>query len=81
MNHWHLESIAELHRQEILLEMNKIRLEKEVTRFLQPGQFARTMVSVGSWMVAFGERLQARYAGPWSEAPRPIHHGLYTASR
>ncbi len=82
MNNWHLEVMAELHRKQILGAMRQIRLEQEAQKgnSFQPGRFARGMVSVSLWMIAFGEQLHKRYAGPWTEV-QPTRHNFSANSR
>lgn len=66
MNHWHVEFMAEDHRQEILKEVEHIRLEKLAlqSRVYRPGLFARTMFSFANWMISAGKQLRKRYEIP-----------------
>ena len=82
MDQWSLEIMAELHRKRLVQSMDEIRLEQEAERAnpFHPGRFARTMVFVSLWMIAFGEQLHKRYAGPWSEA-RATQPRLSTEAR
>lgn len=58
-----LEVMAEERRRELIHAMCQIRLEQEVDRSsFRPGWFARGMISVGAWMIAWGGQLQRRYA-------------------
>ena len=66
MYHWNDEFMAEYHRQEILNEVEHIRLEKLVAsvRVYRPGVFARTMFSFANWMISTGKHLRKRYEIP-----------------
>ena len=63
MNSRHDEFMAEYHRQEILSEMEQIRLEKIAvkSRVYRPGLFERTMFNFANWMISKGRQLQKRY--------------------
>ena len=82
MNNWHLEVMAELHRERLLDAMRQIRLEQTAQKgnASHPRRYARAMVAVSLWMITFGERLQKRYAGPWTEA-QPAQPKFSTNSR
>jgi len=82
MNNWHLEVMAELHRKRLVDVMRQIRLEQEAQKgnAFHPGRYARAMVAVSLWMIAFGEQLHRRYAGPWTEV-RPAQPGFSINSR
>ena len=66
MNHWHDEFMAEYHRQQILDEVDQIRLEKLAlkSRLYRPGWFERTMFNFANWMIATGKQLRKRYEVP-----------------
>ena len=66
MNHWHDEFMAEYHRQEILDQVEQIRLEKIAvrSRVYRPGLFERTMFNFANWMISTGKQLRKRYEIP-----------------
>ena len=66
MNNWNNEYMAEYHRQEILNEVEKIRLEKlaVTSRVYRPGLFERTMFNFANWMISTGKQLRKRYEIP-----------------
>ncbi len=66
MNHWNDEFMAEYHRQEILDEVEQIRLEKMAvkSRVYRPGLFERTMFNFANWMISTGKHLRKRYEVP-----------------
>ena len=66
MNHWNDEFMAEYHRQEILSEIEQIRLEKIAvsSRVYRPGLFERTMINFANWMISTGKQLRKRYEIP-----------------
>jgi hypothetical protein len=66
MNHWNDEFMAEYHRQEILSEIEQIRLEKLAvkSRVYRPGLFERTMFNFANWMISTGKQLRKRYETP-----------------
>jgi hypothetical protein len=66
MNYWHDEYMAEYHRQEILDQMEQIRLEKLVagSRPYRPGLFERAMFNFANWMISTGKQLRERYEIP-----------------
>jgi len=66
MYHWSDEFMAEDHRQEILNEVEHIRLEKLVasSHLYRPGIFARTMFNFANWMISTGKQLRKRYEIP-----------------
>jgi hypothetical protein len=66
MNHWNDEFMAEYHRQEILNEVEQIRLEKLAVKFrvYRPGLFERTMFNFANWMISTGKQLRKRYEIP-----------------
>ena len=66
MNHWNDEFMAEYHRQEILNEVEQIRLEKIAvkSRVYPPGLFERTMFNFANWMISTGKQLRKRYEIP-----------------
>jgi hypothetical protein len=66
MNNWNNEYMAEYHRQEILNEVEQIRLEKIAvkSRVYRPGLFERTMFNFANWMISTGKQLRKRYEIP-----------------
>ena len=66
MNNWHDEFMAEYHRQEILNQVEQIRLEKIAvkSRVYRPGLFERTMFNFANWMISTGKQLRKRYEVP-----------------
>jgi hypothetical protein len=66
MNHWQDEFMAEYHRQEILDQVEQIRLEKIAvkSRVYRPGLFERTMFNFANWMISTGKQLRKRYEVP-----------------
>jgi hypothetical protein len=73
MNHWHNEFMAEYHRQDILKQVEHIRLEEIAvkSRLYRPGFFTRTMFSFANWMISTGKQLRKRYtrSSPVDEVP------------
>jgi hypothetical protein len=79
MNHWHDEFMAEYHRQEILNEVEHIRLEKIAvrSRIYRPGLFERSMFNFANWMISTGKQLRKRYEIPTvdcSKSPTSFAH-------
>jgi hypothetical protein len=79
MNHWHDEFMAEYHRQEILNEVEQIRLEKIAvkSRVYHPGLFERSMFNFANWMIFTGKQLRKRYEIPTvdcSKSPTSFAH-------
>jgi hypothetical protein len=66
MNHWQTEKMAEFHRQDILNDIEQIRLANLATqsRVYRPGLFTRTMHSFAVWMITTGKELHNRYEIP-----------------
>ena len=66
MNNWHNEFMAEYHRQEILEEVEQIRLERLAlkSRVYRPRFFERTMFNFANWMISSGKQLRKRYEVP-----------------
>ncbi len=66
MNNWHDEFMSEYHRQEILKEVEHIRLEKVAlqSRVYRPRVFERTMFRFANWMISTGKELRKRYEVP-----------------
>ena len=66
MYHWNDEFMAEYHRQEILDQVEQIRLEKlaVTSRVYRPGLFERTMFNFANWMISTGKQLRKRYEIP-----------------
>ena len=66
MNNLHPEFMAEYRRQEILMEAEKIRMEKIAlqARPYRPRVFERTMFNFANWMIATGKQLRKRYEVP-----------------
>ena len=73
MNNWHDDFMAEYHRQDILQEVEHIRLERIAlrSRVYRPGVFERTMFNLANWMIATGKQLRKRYEVPCAECPTP----------
>ena len=73
MNNWHNEFMAEYHRQDILKEIEHIRLETLAikSRVYRPGLFERTMFSLANWMIVKGKQLRKRYEVPCVDCPTP----------
>ena len=73
MNNWHNEFMAEYHRQDILKDVEHIRLEELAIRshVYRPGFFARTMFSFANWMISTGKQLRKRYEVPCVDCPTP----------
>ena len=73
MNNWHDEFMAEYHRQDILKEVEHIRLEGIAvkSRLYRPGFFARTMFNFANWMISTGKQLRKRYEVPCVDCPTP----------
>lgn len=66
MNNWHLETMAEYHRQQILAEAEHIHLEKITlqSRVYRPRFFAQTIFRFANWMISTGKQLRKRYEVP-----------------
>jgi hypothetical protein len=66
MNNWHNEFMAEYHRQQILEEVDHIRLERLAlkSRVYRPGLFEWSMFSFANWMISTGKQLRRRYEIP-----------------
>lgn len=66
MNNWQNEYLAEYHRQQILDDIEHIRLEDMAmqSRVYRPRFFARTMFSFANWMISTGKNLRKRYEIP-----------------
>jgi hypothetical protein len=66
MNNWNNEYMAEYHRQEVLDQVEQIRLEKLVvsSHAYRPGVFERTMFNFANWMISTGKQLRKRYEIP-----------------
>lgn len=66
MYNWQNEFMAEDRRQELLQEMEQIRLEKLAlkSRLYRPGLFERTMFNFANWMISTGKQLRKRYEIP-----------------
>jgi hypothetical protein len=73
MNHWHNDFMAEYHRQQILEEVEHIRLEKLAvrSRVYRPGLFARSMFRFANWMISTGKQLRRRYEVPAVNCSKP----------
>jgi len=66
MNNWHTEYMAEYRRQQILEDVEHIRLENS-TRSVhpyRPSLFTRTMYNLANWMIHTGKELRKRYEIP-----------------
>jgi len=66
MNNWQNEYLAEYHRQQILEQVEQIRLEEIAmkSRVYRPRFFARTMFTFANWMISTGKQLRQRYEIP-----------------
>jgi len=66
MNHWHDEYMAEYRRQNIIKEVEQIRLEELAlkSRVYRPGLLTRTMFNFANWMITTGKQLRKRYEVP-----------------
>jgi hypothetical protein len=66
MNNWTNEYMAEYHRQEILEQVEQIRLEKfaVTSHVYRPRLFERTMFNFANWMISTGKQLRKRYEIP-----------------
>ncbi len=66
MNIWQNDFMVESHRQQIVEEIEEIRLERLAlkSRVYRPGLFARTMYNFANWMIATGKQLRKRYEVP-----------------
>lgn len=73
MYNWQNEFMAEYHRQELLQEMEQIRLEKLAlkSRVYRPGLFERTMFNFANWMISTGKQLRKRYEIPTVHCNHP----------
>ena len=73
MNNWTQEFMAEYHRQDILKEVEHIRLERIAlkSRVYRPGLFERTMYNFANWMISTGKQLRKRYEVPCVDCPTP----------
>ena len=73
MYNWHNEFMAESHRQDILQEVEHIRMENIALQYrvYRPGFFARTMFSFANWMISTGKQLRKRYEVPCADCPTP----------
>ena len=73
MHNWHDEFMAEYHRQDILKEVEHIRLERIAlkSRVYRPGLFERTMYNFANWMISTGKQLRKRYEVPCVDCPTP----------
>jgi len=76
MNHWHTEKMAEFHRQDIINDIEQIRLVNLATqsRVYRPGLFTRTMHNFAVWMITTGKELHNRYE-------LPIAHSHHSPSK
>jgi hypothetical protein len=63
MNNWHNEFMAEYHRQDILRDVEQIRLEKLAleARGNCPTLFERLLLTFANWMISKGRQLRKRY--------------------
>jgi hypothetical protein len=72
MNNWNNEYMAEYHRQEILDQVEQIRLEKLTitSRVYRPRLFERTMFNFANWMISTGKQLRKRYEIPAADCSK-----------
>ena len=63
MNIWQDVFMAESHRQQIVEDMEQIRLEELAlrSRTYHPAFFNRTMFNFANWMISTGKQLRKRY--------------------
>ncbi len=73
MNNWQNEFMAEYRRQEIIQEMEHIRLEEQAlqSRVYRPRLFERTMFNFANWMISTGKRMRKRYEIPAVQCSHP----------
>ncbi|RPJ19120.1 MAG: hypothetical protein EHM33_30805 [Chloroflexi bacterium] len=73
MNNWQTEFLAEDHRQQILEEVEQIRLEQLAlkSRVYRPRFFERTMFNFANWMISTGKHLRKRYETPAANCSHP----------
>ena len=73
MNNWQDEFMAEYHRQDILEQVEHIRLEKLAleSRGNCPNLFERTMFTFANWMISKGKQLRRRYKAPTVNCSNP----------
>ena len=66
MNTWDYERTAEYHRQQLIEEVEHMRLERIALqgRVYRPGLFTRTMFNFANWMISTGKSLRKRYEVP-----------------
>jgi len=72
MNNWNNEYMAEYHRQEILDQVEQIRLEKltVTSRVYRPRLFERTMFNFANWMISTGKQIRKRYEIPAADCSK-----------
>ena len=73
MHNWHDTFMAEYHRQDILEEIEHIRLEQIAlrSRVYRPRLFDRSMFNFANWMITTGKQLRKRYEVPCVDCPAP----------
>ena len=73
MNNWHDEFMAEYHRQDILEQVEQIRLEKLAleSRGNCPTLVERTIFALANWMISKGKQLRRRYEAPTANCSNP----------
>ena len=73
MNNWQNEFLAEDHRQQILEEVEQIRLEQLALKshVYRPRFFERTMFNFANWMISTGKHLRKRYENPAANCNHP----------
>ena len=73
MNHWQVEFLVECHRQQILQEVEQIRLESHAlkSRADHPQFLERAMFNVGNWMASTGSQLRKRYKNSLMDCKKP----------
>ncbi|MFT3893754.1 MAG: hypothetical protein QM730_19160 [Anaerolineales bacterium] len=66
MNRYQDEINAEYHRNQIVKEIEQIKLEKLAyqSRVYQPTVFTRSMFNLANWMISTGKQLRRRYEMP-----------------
>ncbi len=78
MNYIQYEILAELHREQIVEDITRIRLEQEAMNGNTEltGLFERSMYHLANWMVTTGKALRQRYERPCLDCPQPASGNL-----
>ncbi len=69
MNHFQLERLAEYHRQELIEDMQQIRLEKLAREANQPraNLLRLGLMHLADWLIAAGRQLHQEFDPPQTE--------------